>query len=558
MNHKKKALLSLAVAHASMALALDATAADFSVTSGADSGTGTLREAMGFASSGDTITIDADAVSTIGLDSSLTASSKALIISAPVDAAGKPRVTISANSTGFRLLSLDAPGPDPVPFVISGVELSGADVDGPGGAIFAENHALVIDKSVITGNTAVGVGGGVAALGGELCLQGSELSDNTVTAESSGAGQYAIGGGAAVNGILNVVPSSDDYGDSVNCLVSTPAAGLFTSVSSEFADAAADLAGNPEDVDFIPSTVSGNTAEITADVDLEDKKYIALGGGLAVLKSNFDQVDSLFLDTDCTAYFGGKYGGGGDEPERQCTTIAASSVSGNEAKVTTEAGDYEPQYSLVSGGGIFIGTPGVEVGTLLATKYADISDNKVTLTGAGALGHDVVVGAGIGALNSDLPFDVSPFWDSTTGDPECPDGDAKYCGNHVSVGASTVTGNTASIDLDPVLDEGPSLNLIAGGGIGAINLFDSGLDLDKYETAPRVQSIFSSISGNTVDADTTDEFFSAIGGGIAVGTGLVDAPFEVANQFAYGKYFGLFSGNSGNEILVTGANDGAV
>ena len=209
MANKKKAL-SFAVAHASMGLALNATAGTIIVDQSGNSGAGTLRDAIADASSGDIISINADAVSTITLDTPIGTQGKSLIIQAPVDAQGKPQVTITASAPGHRLLALQpqvAPV-SPIPFVISGLKFSGAAEDGPGGAIIAGSHALVLDKSIVTGNTAVGVGGGVASYDdGELCLQGSEISGNTVTGATGPEGSYAMGGGAFVDGLLQVLPS---------------------------------------------------------------------------------------------------------------------------------------------------------------------------------------------------------------------------------------------------------------------------------------------------------------------------------------------------------------
>ena len=103
--------------------------------------------------------------------------------------------------------------------------------------------------------------------------------------------------------------------------------------------------------------------------------------------------------------------------------------------------------------------------------------------------------------------------------------------------------------------------LIAGGGIGAIT-FDIN-DIPSEAVAPgpvavpMVQSAFSSISGNTVNATANDdEFFGAIGGGVAVGSTYLDGPPPLIAALEYGKYTGILSGNSGNTVTVTGANDG--
>ena len=564
MLNNKKSVLRLAVASASVAMALDASAANFLVTSPDDSGANTLRQAILDSVSGDIITIDNNTVHTITLATSLVSVDKALIISAPVDATGKPQVTIRASDEGYRLLTLTTDGEAdplaPVPFVVSGLAFTGAASDDPGGAISAEYHALVVDKSIISGNKAIGFGGGIAVVGGELCLQGSELSGNTVEAATGNQGSYAIGGGAAVNGILNVVPSfrDGDYNQgALNCLVSTPAQTLFGVVSAEFSAAAAELDGNPDGVDLIGSSITGNLALNEADVSLEYTKYLALGGGLAVVESNFDQTESVLLEGACDSSSPAKY----NEAE-QCSVIVASSVTGNEARLVSTAGEHAASYSIVSGGGVFIGAPGVELGLTVSTKYSDISGNTATLEGSRSINGDIVVGAGIGALNSELIAEVSDFLNtgSVEGGSACVgENSIKYCGIKVTVGASTVTGNTATLDTDLYDGLDNAINLIVGGGIGAINLAKySSEEVDKLYTTASVQSFFSVISGNHIDALGVGDTTGASGAGVGAGTAVLDGPSEIAINLAYGKYLGFFSGTSDNGLTVTGAADETV
>ena len=165
VRNKKKALLSMAVAQASLALAIEASAESFVVTNGANSGTGSLRAAIAAAAlsgdDGDIITIDAASISEISLDASLVIpGEQALIISAPVADDGSPQVSITASGNGFPLLRIDGAGGNPV--VLSGLEFTGANNFDNGGAISAEDALLVLDKSVVTGNTARGAGGGIA------------------------------------------------------------------------------------------------------------------------------------------------------------------------------------------------------------------------------------------------------------------------------------------------------------------------------------------------------------------------------------------------------------
>lgn len=564
MLNKKKKALSLAVAQASMAVALGAGAAEWIVDSEADSGSGTLRNAIASALSGDLITISTTDVSEIELESPLYVEGKALFIAAEVDGDGRPQVTITPDEDGFRLFNLTAPANDPndpLPFVISGLELADADTSeiGGGAAIWAEDIALVLDKSVVTGNTAVGVGGGVAVHGGELCLQGSRLSDNTVVHESVSDGKYAIGGGAAVNGILTVIPALDldEFGgpDPLSCLVSDAATDLFTynSVSGDFL-AAAEGASTPEDQPFMPSVISGNRADVDIGLEeeeeLDGEKYAALGGGLAVLESNFFQQVSRLLDVDIDSGPDRcKYTSG----DVQCTVIMGSQITENIATVDVEGNDVVPEASVASGGGIFLGSPGLDRGLLLNTKYSDFSENEVKVEGSSAMYGDIVVGGGIGALNSPFPA-FAPFWvDEIFGEDTCPD-DGKYCGNRVMLGATTVSQNRADLGArNP--DGGGEVDLIAGAGVGVLNIFPEGLGVDKYDAAPGVMSFFSAVTENKLTHQATEDHFGAIGAGIALGTSITDLDPEFRVMPQWGKYFGFLSGNSDNTLTVEGAEE---
>ena len=218
-NLKKKAI-ALAVANASMIFALDVASEQILVTSGANDGQGSLREALGSATKGDHVLIDATRVTNINLDSEISFYSEGLIISAPVDDAGRPRVTITATGGAedpaqnriFNIQGRPSEGSNPVT-IISGLELTGGytesgSVQAWGGAIQGIGVDVFLDKTVIADNKAHGAGGGIAIKGGSLCLRGSEVSGNTVGAAQNSGRKYAIGGGAAVSeGVIVVVPS---------------------------------------------------------------------------------------------------------------------------------------------------------------------------------------------------------------------------------------------------------------------------------------------------------------------------------------------------------------
>ncbi|MEM1113058.1 MAG: hypothetical protein AAGI11_14195 [Pseudomonadota bacterium] len=555
-----KKALSLAVASASVAVTLNANAAILTVTDGGDSGPNTLRQAIADAGSGDMITINTDAVSVIELDTQLFIEDKSLIIAAPVDETGAPQVTIqpSGSAGDIRLLATDNTdlGAGELNLILSGLRLTGGSPTRAGGAIFVQASNLVLDKSVVTGNTAVGLGGGILGFKSEVCLQGSEVSNNTVSEDVFDDTYYAMGGGIAVRGVVSVLPStapdSDSEFDIAGCLTSQAADSLFDAVSPAFASYAADLAGNPDGIDIIPSKVTMNSVSVQEAGSLASEKYaFAFGGGMAVLRDGFGEgaiYESKLLGDDCIAL------GGGDDGQ-QCTAIISSEISGNSATINLSSGGGEPKYSIASGGGIFVGAQGTELAHLVTIKYSTVSTNSIAIQGASASGANVAIGAGVGALNSPLIYNETDFWEGEfePSDAECPDS-GKYCGNSVTLAASVIASNTATLASEPLPAEdstGPTLSLISGGGIGAIDLFDASVEIDKYAAAPQVLSFFSTVSGNTLDADIEDNLFKASGGGIAVGSTYSDGPGGLLVE-DFGKYLGLQSGISGNQILISG------
>ena len=205
--------LAIAVASASLVAMQSGHAADITVSNPA-SCEADLRQAIADvdSSAGEMVIIDPSACPEITLTSAIVVPDQPFILSAPVGADGRPLVTITASSgTTFGLFDLQDTtdhGGDIVasvnariPVIFSGLELTGASNNGPGGAIYASNHAVILDKSVVSNNTAVGSGGGIAVRG-DLCLEGTEISGNTVTqsVEESVDGDVvtAVGGGAAV------------------------------------------------------------------------------------------------------------------------------------------------------------------------------------------------------------------------------------------------------------------------------------------------------------------------------------------------------------------------
>ena len=562
----KKRLLSLAVANVSLSLAAESLAVE-PVTGISPSDCAIkLQQALNDVDSvlGETVVIDVATCPVISLSGTITVADKPVIIQAPVAADGRPQVVITADSVGFGLFSFDNSSPVPAesdPIIISGLELSGAASAEAGGAIAANNHILVLDKSVISDNSAVGAGGGIY-VAGELCLQGSELTDNTVThsiafdGDSVANGASAVGGGAAVNGATMVKPSfAADFEFPGNtppddCLTGTGAAAIFTAVSAQFNESAAALADNhPAGLDIIASRITGNTALV--EMDMADIAYpgdsgvAALGGGLASFSDGVARDDSIAADS--------KYGEG--------VTLWQAVIADNAATVglTNTSELAAPKYVVSAGGGVFAGTDGIGdgAGALIQSKYVEVRDNTVSLTGIGA-GRQLAMGGGLAASYSEVLQDISAGWLDSLGEGYSESGDPLAFS---ALLASEVSGNTVQLSTTELVGgyAENSADIALGGGVAVVST------APQYSESSALVSLLSTVSGNTVAVSGGTNGYSeaaythAAGGGLAVGDLILDAdaPSRIAN-LKYGTYYSIVSGNSGNTVSVSSITDANV
>lgn len=550
-NLKKKAI-ALAVANASMIFALDVASDQILVTSEANAGSGSLREALGSATKGDHVLIDATRVTNINLDSEISFYSEGLIISAPVDDAGRPRVTITATGEAedpaqnriFNIQGRPSEGSNPVT-IISGLELTGGYTESGsdqawGGAIQGIGVDVFLDKTVIADNKAHGAGGGIAIKGGSLCLRGSEVSGNTVGAAQNSGRKYAIGGGAAVSeGVIVVVPSIDEqltqgkYVD--DCLLSDAAQAAFTDISEDFSLVVKYIAVNPGGVDIITSAVTGNTASVSAGGDSGDsysEANMVVGGGLASVSNATVQVPSWIE----------KYS---PEPLPVGISVSQAEISDNKALIV-DLSDASAGTVQAAGGGLFVGQPR-GVAPRVEIFQSVVSGNEVTVGegGEGGAGATFAVGAGVGTVSSDGWY--AGFWEPSIVSPGGGSLRSKYKSPNVNLSTSTVTGNTITATHIESTDSA----LIMGGGVGMYSYGEqNGIDLDKYQM-PVAVSLLSVVSGNSIDVKRSNSAAEAntaltvIGGGI----GVVDGAPELG--LTQSKYFGYFSAAVGNDITVT-------
>lgn len=269
------------------------------VSTCADSGAGSLRDAVAGAVDGDTIDLSALACSTITLTSgAVNVEVNNLAITGP----GSTALTIDGNANDAIInLYGDAYNDGSATLTLSGVTLTNGAFDGaPGGAIWAYGNLdldeVAVTDSHTTGNLNGDGGGGLRASGNIV------LSNSTVSGNSADSDKYnSFGGGVVTGGDLTVVNS----------------------------------------------TISGNTAKANGSYTYEYYGYVYYyfgfgGGGGALANGNITVTNSTISGND--AALGGGLVGLGTE-----MTLQNSTITGNDASLDNQSFPEDPR---AEGGGV--------------------------------------------------------------------------------------------------------------------------------------------------------------------------------------------------------------
>lgn len=320
------------------------------VTSAANSGAGTLRQAVTDAADGDTINFDLVYPATITLASTVNINKSLTIIGPSADS-----LTISGNHA-VRLFSLGSSGL----ITFSGLTLADGRViaaNACGGAIYFGSGTLTLEDCIIRDNDIIGTsnvfGGAICNLGGTLFMNRCTL-DGNYTSTSGGSGY----GGAiyCYNGIVTVCNSTFEnnagtwggavYGyDAVLTLRNVTVSGNHTSSNGAIVITGEGLAG--------PSTLTNCTvSHNTADLSL---------AGI--------QVESGTLYLRNTVLAANLAGAGGNEMDLAVLPVAPG------ATVTSQG------YNLIGlpyNGQSFVWAAGDAIGTsgsIIDADLADLADN---------------------------------------------------------------------------------------------------------------------------------------------------------------------------------------
>ncbi|MEW4491085.1 right-handed parallel beta-helix repeat-containing protein [Thalassoglobus sp. JC818] len=242
----------------------------FTVTTLADSGAGSLRDAIDQANSNpgnDSIEFDASLSGEITLSSGeLTLSDTSGDIT--ISGRGASQLTISGNGNS-RVFNIESG----VFANISGLTISNGQAEKGGG--ISNSGTLTLNNTIISGNTATTNYGGGILNEGNMNVVNSTLSGNSVSV----AYGYSVGGGAAIfnSGALSIL-SSTLSGNTAHSLngggVYNASRASLTITGSTFSGNVADGGGgaifNTDVVQLINSTLTGNSANFGGGIDSSD------------------------------------------------------------------------------------------------------------------------------------------------------------------------------------------------------------------------------------------------------------------------------------------------
>ncbi len=214
-----------------------ASAATFTVTTLADSGSGSLRAAVASANAAsgtDTIRFQAGLAGTIVLSSGEILISDSLVIEGP----GPTLLTLSGNGSQ-RIFTLDRSSGDRTTTVLSGLTFEdGAASDG--GAISTDGENLVVRDAIFSNNHASARGGAIRLTDGNLTLEDVDFIGNASANGSAQGGAVNMSKGHLLMRRCLVQGNSAKYGGGL--YLSTPAPHAVIE-NSLFLDNAADYSG---------------------------------------------------------------------------------------------------------------------------------------------------------------------------------------------------------------------------------------------------------------------------------------------------------------------------
>lgn len=245
-----------------LACASISSAATLTVTSAADSGAGSLRDALANVQDGDTVDFAFTSPTTIVLQSYLTIA-KAISVQGPVSGSGLAAVnlvTLSGNNQ-VRVLYVSPPT------ITSPITLRNLNVTQGkgqfGGGIICDRGRLILINSAVSGNTA-DFGAGIYYAANVLTLINSTVSGNTATVRGGGiyggnAALIAVNSTFAGNGAGDTGGGIHNSGGSVTLTNST--------VSGNHSGSYGGGVNSANGVHAVNSIIAGNTQSGSGDIN---------------------------------------------------------------------------------------------------------------------------------------------------------------------------------------------------------------------------------------------------------------------------------------------------
>jgi hypothetical protein len=476
--------------------------ATFTVTTLADSGTGSLRDALAKADASpgpDTIkfklpTPPAHGENVILLTTGELKSKGNVTITGP----GSGKLIIDANNASRVFDFNDGSATTDSPTTISGLSIIRGKTSGFGGGVYSA-ESLTLNDVVVSQCSALN-GGGVVVRGSALASQKVQISNSIVTGNST----TGTVGGLGISGVEEIMVE--------RTIVSGNTAGL--GVGGAYLGVVAAGTG----IAVSGCQVNGNSASYGGGIDISNRSTLAtakttvsdttiagnvstgkgaVGGGGLLIEHGQTVISGSTIENNSAVYFGG----GIDVFNTfQSLTIKQSTISGNQTTSTNATNQ--------GGGGIFIAGSGNATPQPVDISSSSISDNRSAYFGGGlaatggialtisgttfADNHAVNGGGGVlttgtGTNKVDITVIGSKFANNVaiqsggglnaSGDGRVSISSSKVIGNVVSFGGGGILATSTAVNNGVILKNltvgGNSCgSAFVGGGVAILNTPD--------------------------------------------------------------------------------------
>ena len=291
----------------------------------ADSGAGSLRQALADANSGDTIQF-APALNgqTITLTSAELVIDKNITISGPGPSQLTVRRSMADGTPVFRIFHV-TPGHI---VTIEGLTITGGfSFFEPGGGVFNDQATLTVNNCDVSGNFSGVSGGGLYSSGASarLTIVNSDVSGNSANGMAVGGG--GSGGGISSDGTLTIT-NSIVGGNSVTNQPPYPgsAGGIFSGGTAEISNSTiGGNAGGP----YGGGIVNGGASMTITSSTISGNTTIGSGGGIA--NGGTLTITNSTIVGNAAAFKQSGRGGGISNGDNGALTITHSTFSGNSA-----------------------------------------------------------------------------------------------------------------------------------------------------------------------------------------------------------------------------------